>query len=151
MRDTLCSSKCITTCEVNTQITFRIQTENFMDSLPQNPSAQNSFDISPNFAFVANREDPDKSMFKSYSGVDFVYGDKKWLAIAPSNDPLGLFVDNTGFPLGLQEWKTEVPDKMNAASGVKSFCIPEIFNTNISHQLHNNLCEFTAIEHEFKR
>ena len=30
-----------------------------------------------------------------------------------------------------------------------SFCIPESFNTNISHQLfdylHNNLCEFTAL------
>lgn len=121
MRDTSCSHKCITTCEVNTQITFRIQTENFMDSLPQNPSAKRSYDISPNFAFVANREDPDKSTFKSYSGVDFVYEDGKWLAISPSNDPLGLFVDNTGFPLGLQEWKTGAQDNMNATQGFIKF------------------------------
>ena len=34
------------------------------------------------------------------------------------------------------------------------FCIPESFNTNISHQIfdyvHNNICEFTALEHIHK-
>ena len=36
----------------------------------------------------------------------------------------------------------------------KRICIPESFNTNISHQLfwlHNNLCELTALEHKFRR
>ena len=33
------------------------------------------------------------------------------------------------------------------------FCIPESFNTNILHQLldYNNFCEFTTLEHKFKR
>ena len=46
-------------------------------------------------------------------------------------------------------WKIKFEPKIDT-----SICIPESFNMNISHQfflLHNNLYEFTALEHKFKR
>ena len=33
---------------------------------------------------------------------------------------------------------------------INIICIPESFNTNISHQPFDNFCEFTAPEHKFK-
>ena len=34
---------------------------------------------------------------------------------------------------------------------LNDICIPESFNTKISHQLYNNRCKFTGLKHEFKK
>ncbi len=90
--DKMCTDRCKSTCEINQQLSFKIQT-------PQNFGNHQS----PNFAFLPNYTDPDLSSFKSYSG-DLLLQDKDGWRYQSYDGKQIYRVNMTGFPLGIQSW-----------------------------------------------
>ena len=92
--DKMCSDRCKSTCEINQQLSFKIQS-------PQNLETLKSL----NFAFMPYYTDPDMSSFKSYSGDLLIKDTNGWKFQLSGGKEL-FRTDVTGFPLGIQSWSS---------------------------------------------
>ena len=97
MIDFSCFQRFKATCDIDNQLTLKLQTNNI-----------ELFKLkSPKFVFVPNFTHPDSSKFKSYSGevLSFNWNEtNKWWSIKSVFGQLIYYTENSGLPLGKNNW-----------------------------------------------
>ena len=94
MIDFSCFQRFKATCDIDNQLTLKLQTNNIELK-------------SPKFVFVPNFTHPDSSKFKSYSGevLSFNWNEtNKWWSIKSVFGQLIYYTENSGLPLGKNNW-----------------------------------------------
>ena len=97
MKDTSCFNRFKATCDIADQLTLNLQTNNIELMKIK----------SPKFVFVPNFTHPDSSRFKSYSGEVLSFnwnGTNKWWSIKTVSGQLIYYTENSGLPLGKNNW-----------------------------------------------